>query len=122
MVDGHVQGMCPTGWALPTAEDYIIMVDAIGGIPYMKITDSNFWISGLEGTAPSSGFDALGAGYYKSATDSFEGLMTVARFWTATPTGSSDTGTAIQCAVCEGEDVLIAPKSDGYSIRCVRVQ
>ena len=122
MVDGHVQGMCPTGWALPTAEDYIIMVDAIGGIPYMKITDSNFWISGLEGTAPSSGFDALGAGYYKSTTDSFEGLMTVARFWTATPTGSSDTGTAIQCEVCEGEDVLIAPKSDGYSIRCVRVQ
>ena len=120
--NGHVQGICPDGWALPTADDFIIMVDAIGGVPHMKIADDNFWITGLEGTAPSSGFDALGAGYYKSSTDSFEGLMSVARFWTATPTGSSVTGTAIQCAVCEGEDVLIAPKADGYSVRCVKVQ
>lgn len=122
MVDGHVQGLCPDGWALPTADDYIIMVESIGGVPHMKTTESDFWVSGLEGTAPSSGFDALGAGFYNSATDSFEGLLTVARFWTATPTGSSNTGTAIQCAICEGEDVLIEPKSDGYSIRCVRVQ
>ena len=122
MVDGHVQGLCPIGWALPTAEDFIIMVDAIGGVPHMKIADDNFWIAGLEGTDPVSGFDALGAGYYKSATDSFEGLMTVSRFWTATPSGSGVNGTAIQCAVCEGEDVLIAPKADGYSVRCVRVQ
>ena len=120
--NGHVQGICPDGWALPTAEDFIYMVEAIGGVPHMKIADDNFWVTGLEGTTPSSGFDALGAGYYKSATDSFEGLMTVARFWTATPSGSSVNGTAVQCAVCEGEDVLISPKTDGYSVRCVRVQ
>lgn len=120
VVDGHVQGICPTGWALPTAEDFIIMVDAIGGVPHMKIADDNFWISGLGGALPSSGFDALGAGYYKSATDTFEGLMTIARFWTSTP-ASSTSGTAVQCAVCEGEDVLAAPKSDGYSVRCVKI-
>ena len=120
VVDGHVQGICPTGWALPTAEDFIIMVDAIGGVPHMKIADDNFWISGLGGALPSSGFDALGAGYYKSATDTFEGLMTTARFWTSTP-ASSTSGTAVQCAVCEGEDVLVAPKSDGYSVRCVKI-
>ena len=120
VVDGHVQGICPTGWALPTAEDFIIMVDAIGGVPHMKIADDNFWISGLGGALPSSGFDALGAGYYKSATDTFEGLMTIARFWTSTP-ASSTSGTAVQCAVCEGEDVLVAPKSDGYSVRCVKI-
>lgn len=120
VVDGHVQGICPTGWALPTAEDFIIMVDAIGGVPYMKIADDNFWISGLGGALPSSGFDALGAGYYKSSTDTFEGLMTIARFWTSTPS-SSTSGTAVQCAVCEGEDVLVAPKSDGYSVRCVKI-
>ncbi len=119
--NGHVRGICPEGWALPTADDYIIMVESIGGVPHMKTTESDFWVSGLEGTAPSSGFDALGAGFYNSATDSFEGLLTVARFWTATPTGSSNTGTAIQCAICEGEDVLIEPKSDGYSIRCVKI-
>ena len=120
--NGHVQGICPNGWALPTAEDFIYMVEAIGGVPHMKIADDSYWISGLEGTTPSSGFDALGAGYYKSSTDSFEGLMSVARFWTATPSGSSVSGTAVQCAVCEGEDVLISPKADGYSVRCVRVQ
>ena len=120
--NGHVQGICPDNWALPTAEDFIYMVDAIGGVPHMKIADDNFWISGLEGTAPSSGFDALGAGYYRSSSDSFEGLMSVARFWTATPSGSSVSGTAVQCAVCVGEDVLIAPKADGYSVRCVKVQ
>lgn len=120
--NGHVQGICPDGWALPTAEDFIYMVEAIGGVPHMKIADDSYWISGLEGTTPSSGFDALGAGYYKSSTDSFEGLMSVARFWTATPSGSSVSGTAVQCAVCEGEDIVVAPKADGYSLRCVRVQ
>ena len=119
---GHIQGICPDDWALPTAEDYIYMVEAIGGVPHMKIADSDFWVDGMEGTTPSSGFDAKGAGYYKSSTNSFEGLMTVARFWTATLTGSSDTGTAVQCGVCEGEEVIIAPKADGYSIRCVRIR
>ncbi len=119
---GHIQGICPDDWALPTAEDYIYMVEAIGGVPHMKIADSDFWVDGMEGTTPSSGFDAKGAGYYKSSTNSFEGLMTVARFWTASLTGSTDTGTAIQCAVCEGEDVLVAPKADGYSVRCVRIR
>ena len=119
---GHIQGICPDDWALPTAEDYIYMVEAIGGVPHMKIADSDFWVDGMEGTTPSSGFDAKGAGYYKSSTNSFEGLMTVARFWTATLTGSSDTGTAVQCGVCEGEEIIVAPKADGYSIRCVRIR
>ena len=119
---GHIQGICPDDWALPTAEDYIYMVEAIGGVPHMKIADNTYWIDGLQGTAPSSGFDAKGAGYYKSSTGSFESLMAVTRFWTASLTGSTDTGTAIQCAVCEGEEVIIAPKADGYSIRCVRIR
>ena len=87
----------------------------------MKIADDSYWITGLGGTTPSSGFDAKGAGYYKSATDSFEGLMTVARFWTATPSGNSTDGVAVQCGICEGEEVLVLPKPDGCSVRCVKI-
>ena len=121
VVDGHIPGICPDGWALPTAEDYIIMVEAAGGLPHVKIADDSYWITGLGGTTPSSGFDAKGAGYYKSATDSFEGLMTVARFWTATPSGNSTDGVAVQCGICEGEEVLVLPKPDGCSVRCVKI-
>ena len=121
VVDGHIPGICPTGWALPTAEDYIIMVEAAGGLPHVKIADDSYWITGLGGTTPSSGFDAKGAGYYKSATDSFEGLMTVARFWTATPSGNSTDGVAVQCGICEGEEIIIIPKPDGCSVRCVKI-
>ena len=121
VVDGHIPGICPTGWALPTAEDYIIMVEAAGGLPHVKIADDSYWITGLEGSVPSSGFDALGAGYYKSATDSYEGLKTTARFWTATPSGNATDGVAVQCGVCESEEVLMIPKADGCSLRCVKI-
>jgi uncharacterized protein (TIGR02145 family) len=121
VVDGHIPGICPAGWALPTVEDYVIMVEAAGGLPHVKAADDSYWITGLEGSVPSSGFDALGAGYYKSATDSYEGLKTTACFWTATPSGSTTDGVAVQCGVCEGEEVLVLPKPDGCSVRCVKI-
>ncbi len=121
VVDGHIPGICPAGWALPTVEDYVIMVEAAGGLPHVKAADDSYWITGLEGSVPSSGFDALGAGYYKSATDSYEGLKTTARFWTATPSGNATDGVAVQCGVCESEEVLMIPKADGCSLRCVKI-
>ena len=121
VVDGHIPGICPAGWALPTVEDYVIMVEAAGGLPHVKAADDSYWITGLEGSVPSSGFDALGAGYYKSATDSYEGLKTTACFWTATPSGSTTDGVAVQCGVCEGEELLVLPKPDGCSVRCVKI-
>ena len=40
--NGHVQGICPDNWALPTAEDFIIMVDAIGGVVRGNIAPSGY--------------------------------------------------------------------------------
>ena len=98
-----------------------VLAEAAGGLPHVKAADDSYWITGLEGSVPSSGFDALGAGYYKSATDSYEGLKTTARFWTATPSGNATDGVAVQCGVCESEEVLMIPKADGCSLRCVKI-
>ncbi|MCR5115584.1 MAG: hypothetical protein K6A95_07930 [Bacteroidales bacterium] len=121
-VNGHIQGICPDGWAIPTVNDYIQMVIAAGDMSHVKHTSTEFWQSGMEGVLPSSGFDAKGAGYYDKAMGSYESLYAAARFWTVTPTGSNLTATAVQCAVCESEEVIIKPKGDAFSVRCVRVQ
>ena len=122
VVNGHVRGLCPSGWAIPTVEDYVYMVEAAGGVPYVKIPDSQYWIVGFEGVMPTSTFDAKGAGFYNSRTTYCEGLKAVSRFWTITPTGNSYSGTAVECGVCEGEEIVISPKTNGYSIRCIKVE
>ena len=121
-VDGHVQGACADGWAIPTDEDYIHMLEGAGGMPYVRSTNPNYWVSSLVGSEPASGFDARGGGMYSNATGYYESLMTMASFWSCSSVpGSSAMGSTLQCAVCDGE-FIIRSKKDCHSIRCVKVR
>ncbi|MBO4645314.1 MAG: InlB B-repeat-containing protein [Bacteroidales bacterium] len=121
VVLGHVQGVCPDGWAIPTNTDFLQLVEGAGGMPYIKSTNADHWVSSLVGAEPSRGFDARGGGMYVNATDTYESLMTMARFWTCTPAANPVMGSSVQCAVCEDE-LLTQSKKDGCSLRCVKVE
>ncbi len=117
----YVQGVCPSGWALPTREEYAQLWAAMGETDNIKSSDPSTWIPGHAGLSTGAGFDAPAAGYYNSDISRYENLLGQTSFW------SSTTGTIVQKGVCS----LIThscpfvimdqdAKNLGYSIRCIR--
>ena len=63
-----VQGICPTGWHIPSDTELQTMIDYLGGDAVaggkMKEVGTVHWDSPNEGADNSSNFSALPAGYY----------------------------------------------------------
>lgn len=118
----YVQGICPEGWALPTMDEYLIMLAAAGGTAeQVKSASSLYWMSGYEGTSPNSGFNARGAGRYDAISGQYKDLMLYANFWTVNdnyaPVSAVSVYVPYTCAALEPE---LNVKYVGFSVRCVR--
>ena len=117
----YVQGICPEGWALPTVDEYMLMIANSGDATHAKDGSNLYWLPGYEGQPPFSGFDAYGAGLYNGAHSRYEGLLGKTYFWTTLSSSGSETATTVEinyyCA--EGLQTELS-KGDGVSIRCIR--
>jgi uncharacterized protein (TIGR02145 family) len=63
---GNVQGICPTGWHIPSDAEWSELVANIGGASLggdLKSTDLAYWQSPNTGATDWYGFSALGGGY-----------------------------------------------------------
>jgi uncharacterized protein (TIGR02145 family) len=62
-----IQGVCPTGWHLPSDDEWTILTDYLGGTDVaggaLKETDTIHWRSPNIGATNESGFTALPSGY-----------------------------------------------------------
>ena len=117
----YVQGICPAGWSVGSAEDYNILNATAGDVKRLKDMSTNYWLSGSEGVEPNLGFNARGAGLYNSAFGRFEDLKTNYHFWTSDAQPHSSMATAGEINYYCG-DLLTAPadKHDRMSVRCIR--
>ena len=119
--NSYVQGICPEGWALPTVDEYMLMIANSGNATHAKDGSNLHWLPGYEGQSPLSGFDAFGAGMYNEALARYEGLLGKTYFWTTLNVPGSETATTVEinyyCA--EGLQTELS-KGDGVSIRCIR--
>ena len=117
----YVQGICPAGWSVGSAEDYNILNATAGDVKRLKDMSTNYWLSGSEGVEPNLGFKARGAGLYNSAFGRFEDLKTNYHFWTSDAQPHSSMATAGEINYYCG-DLLTAPadKHDRMSVRCIR--
>lgn len=117
----YIQGICPEGWALPTIEEYMLMLASSNSAIHAKDGSNLYWLPGYEGQPPYSGFDAYGAGIYNGALNRYEGLLGTTYFWTTLNVSGAETTTTIEinyyCA--EGLQTELS-KGDGASIRCLR--
>jgi uncharacterized protein (TIGR02145 family) len=117
----YVQGICPEGWALPTIEEYMLMLASSNSAIHAKDGSNLYWLPGYEGQPPYSGFDAYGAGTYNGALNRYEGLLGTTYFWTTLNVPGAETTTTVEinyyCA--EGLQTELN-KGDGASIRCLR--
>ena len=132
-----VQGICPTGWHVPSDAEWTQLTDYVGSQTKYQCNNSNDkigkalasttgWnsysttcaVGNNPGTNNATGFSALPAGYYGEGY--YYGFGNLAFFWSATEDdgdgayyrdlGYNNTG------VGRGSDY----KDNGFSVRCVR--
>jgi uncharacterized protein (TIGR02145 family) len=119
-----VQGVCPSGWHLPSRDEWLTLQATLGGesVAGGPLKESGFthWNSPNTGATNTSGFTAVGGGHYSASGGSFFNLNIKGNFWTATQFDGSN-GWATQLANDQQSIYWMASnKSFGFSVRCVK--
>ena len=119
----NIQGVCPTGWHLPSEMEWQQLIDYLGGIQVaggkIKETGTVHWLSPNTGATNESDFTAL-PGSYRSATSYYPALGGVTHFWSSTE-NSSDRSFSTGLSYSSSEEIGgYTLKDTGISIRCVK--
>ena len=117
---GKVQGICPSGWHLPSYDEWNALFTAVGGqLNAGKVLKSQTgWYSNGNGT-DAFGFSALPAGdrYYSGGFD-YDGYH--AYFWSATEDNSGYAYSMFLYYYSELAYLGDGSKNYGFSVRCLK--
>ena len=119
-----ITGICPTGWKIPTVEDFQNMIAAAGyDVDAIKDPDVTTWLPGHAGIDPGTGFDAPAAGYFDSLKARYACLKDRTYFWTITSGSTEYTAMAAEISYyCPELMFTEIPKLSKLSIRCVKIK
>ena len=119
----YLQGICPTGWAVPSRNDFEILNNYVSDVSYLKDPDPQYWTVGVQAQDPGSGFNERGSGRFNSATGRYEDLLTNAFYWRSDDTSNTSTvGAAEINYYCSTFTFPPASKTDLHSVRCIKKQ
>lgn len=118
-----VQGVCPTGWHVPSVDELTELAEYLGGTSIAggktKETDTTHWNSPNTGATNESGFKALPSGA-RSPAGSFSSLGDYTFFWSTT----EDDGANAWYRFLSKSNTELYPiytqKLNGFSVRCVK--
>lgn len=119
-----VQGICPTGWHLPTDAEYTTLTDHLGGASVaggkMKETGTSHWNSPNTGATNESGFTGLPGGYSIGGGSSYYSVGSYGNLWSTTQYSPSSPW--YRSMYYGGGDVgrHSNNKAYGFSVRCLR--
>lgn len=112
---GHVQGICPQGWYLPTAEQYT----ALQAHNTHALKSPDYWLDG--GGDNSTGFTSLPAGYYDGSINRYLNLMGEAYYWSVEKVNGTWRPMSYtirhQCENLLESDIR---NGLGFSVRCIK--
>lgn len=129
-----IRNICPTGWHVPTNEEWTSLIDYLGGYWYaggkVKEAGTTHWESPNTGATNAIGFTALPGGARWSEGSTFASLGIQAFFWTATLSRADyiypeegwtfaffcDLGSQTRNFRIGGE----SRADTGYSVRCIK--
>ena len=115
-----IRGLCPTGWQIPSDEDWTALIDAVGGglAAGSVLKSSEEWFNNGVGLAPN-GFEAFPGGQRMNAGN-FQGAGTDAFFWTSTALNSGQVW--FRSMAWNSAQVVRNPaeKNVGMSVRCIK--
>ena len=85
--DSKVQGICPSGWRLPSKDDFEALyynVEINDGKNVENLKSVSGWTE-ISGGTDTYGFSAYPMGVYDSVNDKFKEIGSAAFFWSTTP-------------------------------------
>ena len=118
---GDIQGVCPSGWHLPSKAEWETLFTAVGGSSFAgtKLKSSSGWYNSGNGTDDFS-FSALPAGLrYGDGDYDYEGYN--AYFWSSTEHGSRNAYDMFLNYYYDNAYLYYNYyKYDGFSVRCLQ--
>ncbi len=109
-----LQGICPTGWHVPTEAEYNDLMNTYDATQLMA--EGAGWVP--DNSTNESGMSLVPSGYYNSDLDRLERMYSNAYFWIATP----PTAVYHACqfgAACSSMEMVPGSLKMGYNTRCV---
>jgi uncharacterized protein (TIGR02145 family) len=119
---GNVQGICPTGWHIPSNGEWNALSNFLGGGAIaggkMKQTGTSLWAAPNTGATNTSGFTGLPGG--DRYVGSFVNIASYAFFWSLTPQAPNTAWYTRLDFNNTVSNLLEDAREDGFSVRCVR--
>ena len=119
-----VQGICPTGWHLPSDAEWTELTDFLGGTSVaggkLKEAGTAHWSSPNTGATNSSGFAALPGGSKSDNGSSTYYMGTYGYFWSSTQYSSSEGWYWYMSRLSASANKNHRSKTYGYSVRCIK--
>jgi uncharacterized protein (TIGR02145 family) len=117
-------GLCPTGWHVPTHDEWTVLIDQLGGLSVaggkMKIIGTTYWNSPNIGATNESGFGGLPSGDRDYLAGQFGGITHLGYFWSSTDADQTIALRTVLFNAYEFAQFGGDPKRDGFSIRCLK--
>lgn len=117
------QGICPSGWHIPTNDEYSTFAATLGGhsVAGDKIREPGtaHWEAPNSGATNSSGFTALGSGRRYNGFH-FGGIKVYLDLWCSTSYNSANARNFFLYGYEHSTYQGYAPKIDGFSVRCIK--
>ena len=119
-----IQGICPNGWHIPTAEDAALL----NAVPATELRTTTGWVTSDINTN-STGFSAYPAGFYNSTLGRFEGMGTQTDWWMVNDASVEGTVTSVETQnfaslqipyYCDSPLIVTRDPKDAISVRCVK--
>ena len=116
--NGNVQGVCPTGWHLPTPEAFMNIAGSNTSTNMSDLRYNDYWLDG--GGNNSTGFSLLPGGYYNDNTLRYENILGNAYLWSVNTTNVNEPKVFWADCHCYMWQVNDATTNTGCSVRCIK--
>ena len=122
------QGLCPTGWKVPSDDEWTDLTDYLGGLLVsggkMKKNNSiasQLWNAPNTGASNESGFNGLPGGY-RNPTGTFLEQRNVGFWWSSTQSSSNSDNASSRFLSFDQASTGVASnlKKFGFSVRCIK--